>query len=118
MADILSQEEIDALLSATEGDELPEKAEPPEDVEERRREALRGLFVRTEKDSFQTRKYIRKYSDEEIEGLIEEEKREAQIERRKEELQKSYIEFDNKIHRKQYTDEEIEKIIEEEFYSA
>jgi len=131
MAEILSQDEIDALLSATEGDASPGKAETPEDIEKRRREELRSKFVRTGNYNFKTRKYtyVEKYTAEEIEEIIaeerreaqmksrkeEEETREAQIKRRKEELQNSYIEIGNMNYRKQYTDKEIEAIMEEEF---
>lgn len=115
MADILSQEEIDALLSATEGDVTPEKAESPADAEERRRAELRGAFIRkTDLKSI----LIRKYSDEEIEEMVEEKNREEQIESRRRELRESLVEFGNGNYRKQYTDEEIEAIIGEEFLSA
>ena len=113
MADILSQEEIDALLSATEGDATPEKAESPEDAEERIREELRGVFIR--KADLKS-VFIRKYSDEEIEERVEEGDRGKQIENRRGELRESYVEFGNRNYRKQYTDEEIETIIEEEFF--
>jgi len=122
MGDILSQDEIDALLSATEGDATPEKPESPEDAGERRREELRGIYVR--KADLKS-VFSRKYSDGEIEELVAEEilekqteSRQRQIESRRGELRESYVEFGTGNYRRQYTDDEIETITEGDFPSA
>ena len=122
MGDILSQDEIDALLSATEGNAAPEKPESPEDAGERRREELRGIYVR-KGDLMSV--FVRKHSEGEIGEMVAEEilekqteSRERQIESRRGELRASYVEFGNGNYRRRYTDDEIETIIEADFPSS